>query len=98
MKTIKAINQIQWPNENLEENFKFSVVHPDGVFTFLFRYFNDRWNCWCTLPSGEIRGVGVEPNVMSWSGFLDYGVYFMTDLEVIDKSSLPLTQLYIVSW
>ena len=98
MKKIKDLNQVQWPNENLYENFKFSVVHPDGVFTFLFRYFNNRWNCWCTLPSGEIRGVGVEPNVISWSGFLDYGVIFITDLEVIDRNSLPLTQLFIVSW
>jgi len=98
MKTIKSIYSVPFPDAELTDAFYFSTVHPDGVFKFEFRYFNDRWNCFVTLPSGEIRAAGVEPNVLSWSGFIDYGVLFLTDLPVIEKSSLYLTSLYIITW
>lgn len=98
MKNIKSAYEVSWPNGELEENFTFSTVHPDGVFQFKFRWFNGRWNGWCTLPSGEIRAFGVEPLVASWVGFLDYGITFNTELSVIDKDSLFNTRLFILSW
>lgn len=98
MKDVKSANIAEWPDGEIDDNFSFSAVHPDGVFKFLFRYFNDRWNCFVTLPSGEVRAAGVEPNVVSWSGFLDYGLVFITDLPLIDKQSLYSTELVILSW
>ena len=98
MNNIKDVFQVIWPQTDLEENFTFSTVHPDGVFQFRFRWFNDRWNGWCTLPSGEVRAFGVEPLVVSWVGFLDYGIVFDTELSEIDKASLYSTKLCIVSW
>ena len=98
MKGIKTANLVSWPSGDIKDNFTFSAVHPDGVFEFKFRYFNDRWNAWCTLPSGEVRAFGTEPQVMSWMGFLDYGIFFDTDLPVIDRNSLFNTSLYIVTW
>lgn len=98
MRDIKSANQVTWPNADLEDNFTFSTVHPDGVFQFRFRWFNDRWNGWCTLPSGEVRAFGIEPRVVSWSGFLDYGLMFDTELPVIDRNSLFNTNFYILSW
>lgn len=98
MNTIKEAYSVEWPANEIEDNFKFSVIHPDGTFIFTFRFYNDRWNCYCELPSGEIRGVGVEPNIVSWSGFLDYGIFFETDLQTIDRNSLYLTTLYILTW
>lgn len=98
MRDIKAEYLVAWPSAELEDNFTFSTVHPDGVFQFRFRWFNDRWNGWCTLPSGEVRTIGIEPNVVSWAGFLDYGIVFGTELPVIDRNSLFTTNLYILSW
>lgn len=98
MKNIKQAYQVSWPNADLEDNFSFSTVHPDGVFQFTFRWFNGRWNGWCTLPSGEVRALGVEPLVASWVGFLDYGIAFDTELPVIDRASLFSTKLYILTW
>lgn len=98
MNTIKAINKVTFPEGDITDNFSFSAIHPDGVFDFHFRYMNERWNLWVTLPSGEVRCAGVEPNVVSWSGFLDYGLVFETDMTEISKSSLLLTTLYILTW
>ena len=98
MRNISSLNQVEWPTTEISDNFSFSTMHPDGLFKFLFRYFNGRWNCWCTLPSGETRVVGVEPNVVSWSGFLDYGIVFITELPLISRNSLFLTSLYIITW
>lgn len=98
MKDIKTVNLVSWPTGDIEDNFTFTAVHPDGAFEFRFRYFNDRWNGWCTLPSGEVRAFGIEPLVMSWVGFLDYGIFFDTELTVIDRNSLFNTKLYIATW
>ena len=98
MRNITAYNLVEFPSSEITDSFTFSTMHPDGLFKFTFRYFNDRWNGWCTLPSGETRVIGVEPNVVSWSGFVDYGIVFITELPVISKSSLFLTSLYILSW
>lgn len=98
MKDIKSATQVAWPTTDLTDNFSFSTLHPDGVFKFTFRYFNDRWNCWVTLPDGETRAAGVEPLVTSWTGFLDYGILFNTSLLKIDRDSLFTTELIILKW
>lgn len=98
MKGIKTLSAVEWPDSDIQKNFKFTAVHPDGSFVFTFRWFNDRWNAWCELPGGEIRGVGVEPDVCSWVGFTDYGIIFDTELPKIDYPSLFLTKLYIITW
>jgi len=98
MKSAKELNSVQWPNGDINENFSFSAIHPDGVFKFTFKYFNDRWNAWVQLPDGETRAIGVAPNVISCTGFLDYGFAFSTDLTEIDKESLRDTVLLIITW
>lgn len=98
MKTPKEINKVQWPNAEIDENFTFSAIHPDGEFKFTFKYFNDRWNAWVILPDGETRAIGVAPNVISCTGFLDYGFTFYTDCTEIDKESLGDTELLILTW
>ncbi len=39
MKDVKSANVAEWPDGEIDDNFSFSAVHPDGVFKFLFRYF-----------------------------------------------------------
>lgn len=97
-KAAKNIYKVQWPTSEVLENFSFSTVHPDGIFTFQFKWFNDRWNLWVTLPDGSKRAAGVLPGVLSWSGFLDYGLLFDTNLETIDFNQLFMTELYLVTW
>lgn len=98
MKNIKLAIKVAWPNGDITDAFYFSTLHPDGVFKFTFRWFNDRWNCWVELPNGDIRDAGVIPGVVSWVGFLDYGILFNTSLAEIDKDSLFTTELLILTW
>ena len=92
------MERVAWPDGDMPDSFKFNAVHPNGVFAFQFRWFNGRWNCWCTLPSGGGRPAGVEPGVASWTGFTDYGLLFITNLQVIDRPSLALAKLFILEW
>lgn len=98
MQSAESIFNVDWFDSDIDGDFNFSCVHPDGVFNFTFKWFNDRWNAWAELPSGEIRAFGVLPNVVSWTGFTDYSIFFSTDLSVIDKDSLKNTQLCIIKW
>lgn len=58
----------------------------------------NRWNCWVTLPDGSVRQAGVEPNVVSWTGYDDYGLVFQTSLPAIDFNSLFLTEMVLITW
>ena len=95
---IKSLVTIPWPNEEISENFTFSAIDGDGVFTFHFKWINDRWNCWIDMPDGTTRQAGVYPNVLSWSQFLDYSLIFMTDLTQIDYNHLFMTEINLVKW
>ena len=98
MKTAKTKYLVDWPATDPEVQFTFSTSTDDGTFTFKFKWLNDRWNCWVTLPDNTVRSCGVYPNVTNWTGYLDYGVYFSTSLENIAFDTLFMTELYIVTW
>jgi hypothetical protein len=98
MQTVKTKELVPWPNGELAENFQFSTSASGGVFNFHFKWLNDRWNLWVTLPDGEVRQAGVLPGVTSWSESSGYGLVFETSLEQIEFSSLFLTELYILTW
>ena len=98
MQTVKLKERVPFPNADINENFEFSCSASGGVFTFNFKWLNDRWNVWVTLPDGEVRQAGVLPGVTSWSECSDYGLLFETSLPAIDYNSLFLTELYILTW
>ena len=98
MKTITGASRVNWPTNTVLENFEFEAIDAAGTFKFLFKWLNDRWNCWVTLPDGSVRQAGVYPNVVSWTGCLDYGLVFKTELSEINYSSLLLTELFILKW
>lgn len=99
MRNVDYSQKIPWPSmESPVENFTFDCVCTPGTLTFHFKWLNDRWNLWVTLPDGSIREAGVQPNVVSWSGHTDYGIYFISSLETIDFDSLFLTELYLIVW
>lgn len=89
---------IPWPSGNLSQNFIFEATASGGNFKLHFKWLNNRWNLWVTLPSGEIRQAGVQPGVISWSEFDDYGIVFETDMETVDYNSLFLTELCLITW
>ena len=89
---------IPWPSGSIAKNFIFDAIAGSGNFKFHFKWLNDRWNVWVTLPSGEVRQAGVQPGVISWSEFSDYGLVFKTDMETIDYNSLFLTELCLITW
>ena len=98
MQEVKQYELVSWPNSEIQENFEFDTIASGGTFSFHFKWFNDRWNLWVTLPDGSKRQAGVYPGVVSWSGYSDYGILFNTSLSEIDFNSLMLTELYIVTW
>lgn len=98
MKEITSASLVSWPSDEVQENFSFDTMSEDGTFTFEFKWLNERWNCWVTLPDGTVKQAGVYPNVISWSGSLDYGLVFSTNLTEINFNSLFLTSLYILKW
>lgn len=97
-KEIKNVVLVSYPNTSPSHNFSFSTVEENGVFKFHFMWKNDRWNCWVTVPSGEVRQCSVYPNVISWLGFLDYGILFRTALTEISFDEIFNTELYIIEW
>jgi hypothetical protein len=98
MQTVKTKELVPFPNADLAENFEFSCSASEGIFKFHFKWLNDRWNLWVTLPDGEVRQAGVLPGVVSWSEASKFGLVFETALETIDYTSLFLTELYILVW
>ena len=98
MQTQKTKELVPWPSGDIVDNFTFSCSAQGGVFEFHFKWLNNRWNCWVTLPDGTVRQAGVQPNVPSWSESKTYGLIFETALPAIDYSSLFLTELYIITW
>ena len=98
MQTIKTKELVPFPSNEIAENFSFSCSATGGAFTFHFKWLNDRWNLWVTLPSGEVRQAGVYPGVTSWSEFNDYGIVFETVMDSIDYNSLFLTRMYLLTW
>ena len=98
MRAIKSLERIPFPVTEMQENFSFDCITEAGNFTFAFRFFNGRWNCWITLPNGAIREAGVYPNVVSGTGNSDYGFIFKTQLPEIGYNALFLTELYLIKW
>lgn len=98
MQTIDTKELIPFPSGDVAANFKFDCSTTHGNFSFHFKWLNNRWNLWVTLPSGEVRQAGVYPGVMSWSEFNDYGLIFETNMESIDYNSLFATEMYLIKW
>lgn len=98
MQTESQRELVPWPSGDLAKNFTFDATAKAGNFQFHFKWLNDKWNLWVTLPSGEVREAGTYPGVISWSEFDDFGIVFETDLETVDYNSLFLTELYIITW
>lgn len=98
MKEIKSVEKIPWPDTEIVDNFTFDTSAADGIFTFNFKWLNNRWNVWVTLPDKTIREAGVYPNIINWSGNIDYGLVFVSDLTSIDRTSLFLPEIYLIKW
>ena len=98
MKEYAKKEQVPWPSAEPQENFNFSCTAEGGLFEFHFKWFNDRWNLWVTLPDGTVRQAGTEPNVPSWTGCQDYGIVIEGEMERIDYSELYHAELYILTW
>jgi len=94
----EAIEKIPFPQMELQENFTFSCSTSYGKFTFNFKWFNNRWNLWVTLPDGERRQAGTNPNVMNWTGNSNYGLLIKSALPAIDYDTLLMAEIYLVKW
>ena len=98
MQTVNKTELVPFPSSEPQENFIFDCATDAGIFTFHFKWFNDRWNLWVTLPDGSVRQAGTEPGVVSWSEFEDYGLIFITEAERIKFNDLFQTEMYIITW
>lgn len=95
----KTQEVIKIPSTNITDNFSFQANVSAGVFTFLLKWSNERWNCWVTLPKGVVRGAGVNPNVLCWTGMSDYGLEFKTELKTkIGRNDLSKVEIILYTW
>lgn len=78
-------------------SFSCSAKTDIGTFGFRFRWNvpASRWSVFVTLPSGEIRGLGLYPKIIAWQTFTDYGIYVSTALAAIGQNDLSQLALYI---
>lgn len=98
MRDIKNIEQVTFPEIEIVDNFTFDALSEAGTFSFNFKWFNNRWNLWVTLPDGTVREAGVYPNVINWTGNTDYGLVFGTNLDTINYNSINLVEIFIITW
>lgn len=98
MKVATEAHKIEPPAIEPVEQFKYSANTDLGFFEFNFKWLNDRWDLWVTLPDETIRQASVYPNVMNWTGYLDYGLIFLTDLTEINFNSIFIPELIILKW
>lgn len=98
MQTIKTVELIPWPSAELQENMEFESVTSGGNFIFNFKWLDGKWNLWVTLPNGEVRQASVYPNVVSWTGYGDYGLLIKANMEELDRSSLFMSEVYLLTW
>ena len=98
MQTPEKVELIPFPAGDISDNFEFDCAAESGIFSFKFKWLNDRWNVWVTLPDGSVRQAGTVPGVISWSEFDDYGLIFVTEKQSIDYNGLFQTEMYLITW
>lgn len=98
MKDIKSVERVPWPDTDIADNFQFNCSAAAGTFTFHFKWMSGRWSAWVTLPDEKIREAAVYPNVINWSGHSDFGLVFLTDLKEVNRDSLMMTEMQLVTW
>lgn len=97
-KAVESAYLVSWPEVDIQENFYFDCVTTFGTFGFTFKWKDGRWMCWVTIPDGETRQIGIYPNAISGTGFLQYGFDLRTDRAEIGYNDLFKTELYIYKW
>jgi hypothetical protein len=100
MKSVYTSYIINWPQSiTVSQSFSFTANTPLGNFTFVFKWLNNQWNAWATLPSGEVRQFGCVPDVVDWTEFPDYGIVIDSSLPSLNLSNLiGNSVLYLLQW
>ena len=80
-------------------SFSFTTNNALGTFTFVFKWLNNQWNGWCTLPTGEVRQFGCVPDVVDWTEFPDYGIVIDSALTAFNSTNLiGNATVYLLQW
>jgi hypothetical protein len=101
MKVAESMTLINLPSAAATDiAFEFTSSIGGGFWDFVFKWANGVWNGWATLPSGEVRPFGCVPNVIDWSGFVDYGVVILANKNELGKADLAATgtSLVVIGW
>lgn len=98
MREIKQAELIPWPESDITDNFEFEAIASAGTFVFKFKWLNDRWNLWVTLPDGTVKQAGTVPEIISWTGSNDYGLILKSSLDFLDYNSLFMAGMYLITW
>jgi hypothetical protein len=78
-------------------NFNFETDIEDTKFIFYFKYFNDRWNCWVNID-GDVRHIGVFPNVYNMQGYKDFALFFEFSGDSIGRYDLSGMTIWVLKW
>lgn len=76
--------------------FTFSANVNEVLFQFHFYVDNGELRCYVVIANDSVREVGVIPNVINWSRYLDYSLVFFSDYDTITLDTLSLSVIYVV--
>ncbi len=79
-------------------NFQTTISVNGSLYIFEYRFYQARWHLWVTFPDLQKREAGIFPNVTSWTGYLDYGLFIKTDLDFIGQNDLDKITILLLKW
>lgn len=99
LKTAKNVYLVNLPAiaPNLF-GFSFRTKTADGNVGFVFQWANGVWNGTATMPDGSLRTFGVYPGVVNWTGFLDFGLLFLSSLTAIGQGDMASVSAVLIRW
>jgi hypothetical protein len=78
--------------------FSFTTTLAGLGWAFTFLFINNRWTCYATPPSLQVREATVYNNTLNWSGFPDFGCMFSSNLPSIGLNDINNVSMYIFDW
>lgn len=84
--------------------FSFTTTINGSGWGFVFLFINGHWSCLATPPANSnpdlalLREAAVFDQTLSWSGYPDYGCYFICAVPEPGLNDIGNVQMYIVDW
>ena len=78
------------------ERIVFSANVNEVLFQFHLYLDGAKWRGYVVIDNSEVREIGVIPNVINWSRYLDYSIVFYSEYDDITQDNLSLSTIYVI--